>query len=214
MRRPAPIALAVCFFLSGVGSLALEVVWTRQMRLVFGSTTLAASTILVAYMLGLGLGGLIGGRVAHRLRSGIRAYGAIEIAAGLAALVVPFLLAALPPLAQALLHGHGFWTLLLGRFAIALLVLLLPTILMGATLPIVVTAVTRDDPRVGASTGLLYGVNTLGAVAGVFLTAFVLFPRFGLWRSNVIGALLDMTVGVVALVLLAPRAARAPQRAG
>ena len=55
---------------------------------------------------------------------------------------------------------------------------------MGATLPIVVTAVTRDDPRIGASTGLLYGINTLGAVAGVFATAFVLFPLLGLWRRT------------------------------
>ena len=84
----------------------------------------------------------------------------------------------------------------------ALVVLLVPTILMGATLPIVVAAVTRDDPAIGARTGLLYGINTLGAVAGVFATAFVLFPALGLWRSNVFGALLDIAVGVAALVLL------------
>src|SRR5258705_7954264 len=100
MPRRALHALATCFFLSGLGSLVLEVVWTRQLRLIFGSTTLAASTILVAYMLGLGLGGLLGGRVAHRLRDGIRSYGTIEIAVGLLALIVPFLLAALPPLAR------------------------------------------------------------------------------------------------------------------
>jgi len=200
-RRTLPL-LALCFFLSGLGSLVLEVVWTRQLRLIFGSTTLAASTILVAYMLGLGLGGLLGGRVAHRLRDGIRAYAWIEIVIGVVALVVPFLLAALPPLARSLMHDAGFWPLLLGRFAIALVVLLVPTILMGATLPIVVTAVTRIEPRIGASTGLLYGINTLGAVAGVFATAFVLFPLLGLWRSNVFGAVLDIAVGVLALTVL------------
>jgi len=200
-RRTLPL-LALCFFLSGLGSLVLEVVWTRQLRLIFGSTTLAASTILVAYMLGLGLGGLAGGRIAHRLRDGIRAYAWIEIAIGLIALAVPFLLEALPPYARALMHDAGFWPLLLGRFAIALVVLLVPTILMGATLPIVVTAVTRVEPRIGASTGLLYGINTLGAVAGVFATAFVLFPLLGLWRANLFGALLDVAVGVLALVLL------------
>ena len=109
-RRTLPL-LALCFFLSGLGSLILEVVWTRQLRLIFGSTTLAASTILVAYMLGLGLGGLVGGRIAHRLRSGVRAYAWIEIAIGLLALVVPFLLGALPPLARALVHDLGFWGL-------------------------------------------------------------------------------------------------------
>ena len=97
--------LALCFFLSGVGSLALEVVWTRELRLVFGSTTLAASTILVAYMLGLGLGGLAGGRLASRLPSGVRAYGWIEIAIGAYALAVPWLLAQLPALNRSLLAG-------------------------------------------------------------------------------------------------------------
>ena len=207
VTRRTLFLLSLCFFLSGLGSLVLEVVWTRQLRLIFGSTTLAASTILVAYMLGLGLGGLLGGRIAHRLRDGIRTYALIEIAIGLVALVVPFLLDALPPLARGLMHDQGFWSLLLGRFGIALLVLLAPTILMGATLPIVVTAITRDEPRIGASTGLLYGINTLGAVAGVFTTAFVLFPLLGLWRANVFGALLDIAVGVLALLLLGGRSA-------
>jgi spermidine synthase len=206
-RRSLPL-LCLCFFLSGFGSLILEVVWTRQLRLIFGSTTLAASTILVAYMLGLGIGGLVGGRLAHRLRNGLGVYGGIEIAIGLIALVVPFLLAALPPLARALVLDLGPWGLVLGRFAVALLVLLVPTILMGATLPIVVAAVTRDDPAIGARTGLLYGINTLGAVAGVFATAFVLFPWLGLWHSNVVGAVLDIAVGALALLLLG-RATRA-----
>src|SRR5437764_2977873 len=82
-------AVATCLFLSGTASLMLEVVWTRLLRLVFGSTTLAVSTILVAYMLGLGLGGLVGGRVAARLRNGVRAYGVCELVIGVYALFVP-----------------------------------------------------------------------------------------------------------------------------
>ena len=99
-------ALGFCFFVSGFGSLVLEVVWTRQLRLVFGSTTLAASTILVAYMLGLGLGGLAGGRLGGRLRDGVRAYGWIEIAIGCYALLVPWLLAAFPALNRAWLDSY------------------------------------------------------------------------------------------------------------
>jgi spermidine synthase len=191
-----------------MGSLALEVVWTRELRLVFGSTTLAASTILVAYMLGLGLGGLAGGRVAGRLRDGVRTYGVLEVAIGLYALLVPWLLTLLPGLDRALLHGLGFWPAALCRFLVALLLLLVPTVLMGATLPIVVDALVRRDPRVAASTGLLYGLNTLGAVAGVFLATFVLFPHLGLTRTNWLGALLDLGVGVLALLVVAPLADR------
>jgi len=194
--------LALCFFLSGLGSLALEVVWTRELRLVFGSTTLAASTILVAYMLGLGFGGLAGGRLAARLPSGVRAYGWLEIAIGAYALVVPWMLAQLPALNRTLLAGMDFWPAVFVRFAIALGLLLVPTVLMGATLPILVTALVRRDQRIGSSTGLLYGLNTLGAVAGVFLATFVLFRLVGLAWTNRIGALLDVVVGLLALTVV------------
>src|SRR4051812_24600511 len=202
MRRLAPIALAVCFFLSGVGSLALEVVWTRELRLVFGSTTLAASTILVAYMLGLGLGGLLGGRVAGRIERGVRAYGWIEIAIGAYALLVPWLLAQLPALNRSLLAGMDFWPAVFCRFAIALALLLPPTVLMGATLPVLVAALARRSARVADGAGLLYGLNTLGAVVGVFLATFVLFRTLGLTWTNRCGALLDVAVGLLALTVV------------
>jgi spermidine synthase len=203
MPRRALFALALCFFLSGLGSLALEVVWTRQLRLVFGSTTLAASTILVAYMLGLGLGGLLGGRLSRRAASGVKLYGWIEIAIGVYALAVPTIFGFFPELNRSWLATLGFWEAALARFAIALAALLVPTILMGATLPIVVAAVVRNDPRVGRSTGLLYGLNTLGAVTGVFVATFVLFPWLGLRGTSLFGAGLDVAVGVIALVLVA-----------
>jgi len=212
IRLPGLWTLGLCFFLSGMGSLALEVVWTRELRLIFGSTTLAASTILVAYMLGLGLGGLAGGRIAGRIRDGVRAYGWIEIAIGLYALAVPWLLSLLPELNRSLLYGLSFWPAALVRFVVALLLLLVPTVLMGATLPILVAALVRRDPRVAGSAGLLYGLNTLGAVAGVFGATFVLFAWLGLARTNWFGALLDVAVGVIALVVVAPRVARWPER--
>jgi predicted membrane-bound spermidine synthase len=90
------VALAACFFASGLGSLVLEMVWTRQLRLVFGSTTLATSTVLVAYMLGLGLGALAGGRLAPRLRDAVRAYALMELAIGAYAFTVPWLLSVFP----------------------------------------------------------------------------------------------------------------------
>src|SRR5262249_49855512 len=107
-RLPGLSLLGWCFFLSGMGSLALEVVWTRELRLIFGSTPLAAGPILVAYMLGLGIGGLAGGRRASRIRDGVRAYGWIEIAIGVYALAVPSMLLLLPALNRSLLAGMGF----------------------------------------------------------------------------------------------------------
>lgn len=208
LREPLPAALifvATCFFLSGAAALTLEVVWSRSLRLVFGSTTLAISTVLVAYMLGLGLGGLAGGRIAGRLRSGVRVYGWIEIAIGVYALFVPWILGLLPALDVALVAGPGFWATALVRFVAVLLVLLLPTVLMGATLPILVAAVARRHDAIGNHVGLLYGINTLGAVTGVLGATFFLFPAIGLWHTNLVGALAAIAVGVVALGIVAPR---------
>ncbi|MFQ5697045.1 MAG: fused MFS/spermidine synthase [Myxococcota bacterium] len=199
-------AISLCFWLSGIGSLVLEVVWTRELRLVFGSTTLAVSTILVAYMLGLGLGGLVGARIAHRLREGLRVYGWLELGIAGYAAAVPFVVGLYPELNREVVGGLPFWTAAGIRFAMALGLFLLPTLAMGATLPILVATTVRRDSAVGASVALLYGLNTLGAVAGVFLATFVLFPGVGLRGTNWAGAGIDALVGALALLVLAPKA--------
>jgi spermidine synthase len=200
---PAAVAIAsLCFFFSGLGSLVLEVVWTRELRLVFGSTTLAASTILVAYMLGLGLGALGGGRLARGARAGVRAYGVVEIGIGLYAVCVPLVFARFGALNRAVLYQLPFWPAALCRFFLALGVLLVPTLLMGATLPVLVGAIARDEASSGRRVALLYAINTAGAMTGVFLATFVFFPAMGLWWTNATGGLVDAAVGVVALTAL------------
>ncbi len=188
----------------------LEVVWTRLLRLVFGSTTLAVSTILVAYMLGLGVGSLVGGRVAKRLGNGVRVYGQMELGIAAYALAVPALFALFPLLNRVGLASLSFWPAALGRFVVVLLALLVPTMLMGATLPVLVGALVRDRRALAARVGLLYGLNTLGAVCGVFLSTFVLLPMIGVRWTNWTAALLDGVVGMLALWRLAPRLVAAP----
>src|ERR1051325_684541 len=134
-------ALVACFVFSGLGSLVLEIAWTRQLRLVFGSTTLAASTILVAYMLGLGFGAFAGGRLGRRIGDGARAYGALELGIGLYALAPPGILRWFPLLNRTLLYRVSFWPAALCRFALSVAVLAPPTLLMGASLPVLVGAV-------------------------------------------------------------------------
>jgi spermidine synthase len=204
-RRRAVAALYACFFLSGTASLMLEVVWTRLLRLVFGSTTLAVSTILVAYMLGLGLGGLAGGRITARLRNGVRAYAWIEIAIGLYAVLVPSILDIFPILNRAVFSHLTLWAATAGRFTAVLVALLVPTLLMGATLPLLVATLVRRNHPAANRVGLLYGLNTLGAVAGVFLSTFLLFPAIGVWRTNLTAAGLDLAIGLGVLLALARR---------
>ncbi len=204
--------VATCVFLSGAGSLGLEVAWSRLLKLVFGSTTLAITTILVAYMLGLGLGGLFGGRVAARLRNGVRAYGWMEIAIGIYALLVPHVLAFYPSLNRSV-ASLEFWPAAMLRFALVLVVFLLPTLLMGATLPVLVSALVRESEHLTRRVGLLYGVNTLGAVAGVLGATFVGFRYLGLLGTNNLAAGLDILVGGLVLLAVAPKMADAESTA-
>ncbi|MFN7966974.1 MAG: fused MFS/spermidine synthase [Acidobacteriota bacterium] len=211
--RPAPAAslwpLLLCLLLSGAGSLALETVWSRRLELVFGSTTLAISTVLAAYMLGLGLGGLFGGRLASRLKNGARWYAQLEIAIGVIALLIPFLLAKLPAL-QASIVSLPFWGAASMRFVLALLVMIAPTMMMGATLPIVVMVARQRSPHTRDPAALIYGVNTLGAVAGTLFVTFYAFPHWGLSHANTFGAALDIAAGVIALLTFASAAQTAP----
>ncbi len=197
--------VVIGLFLTGAGSLILEMVWSRMLKLVFGSTSLAISTVLAAYMLGLGLGGLCSGRIARRLRNPIRTYGWIEVGIGVYALLVPFLLQVFPVLNRELLSGLSFWPAALVRFAISLVVLLIPTMLMGATLPLVVQALSERKSRAGNRIGLLYGINTVGAVVGIAVATFVLLPTVGVRLTGVVGAGLDIAVGLTMILVLAPR---------
>src|SRR5215213_1680727 len=96
-----------CFFLSGASGLIFEMVWTRSLTLVFGSTTLAISTVLTAFMGGLGLGSYIAGRLVDRLRDLVRTYALAELLVGLYALLVPVIVARYPGLSLWLWSTFG-----------------------------------------------------------------------------------------------------------
>ena len=210
-----PLVLA-CFFLSGASGLILEMVWTRGLTLVFGSTTLAISTVLATFMGGLGLGSFVAGRFADRLRDPVRAYAWAELGIGVYALLVPLALSAYPPLNRWLWAAFGdrYALLSLIRFAASAGLLLLPTTLMGATLPILarfLVASPGELGRVGGNLGTLYAVNLFGAVAGSFFAGFVFLPQFGVRTTNAIAAGFDIALAVTVLALRARLArGRAP----
>ena len=201
------------FFLSGFSSLVFEVLWERMLMQVFGSTTFAISTLLTAFMSGLALGSMLGGRLAARLRRPLLVYGLLEACIGLYGLVVPLLLSAMPSIYKLIFHEHleSFWLFSLLRFAAVFFVLLLPTTWMGATLPIVSHWIAQraghDEPFEG-KIGLLYGMNTFGACAGCFVAGFVLLPSWGLARTNMTFVLVNVALG-----LLVFASARALERA-
>lgn len=208
------LVVLACFFLSGASGLVFEQVWTRELTLVFGSTTLALSTVLSVFMGGLALGSRVGGRLADRLRDRLGAYALAEAGVGIYALGVPLVLKAYPALNAVLYRALGDHAvaLSLGRFVAAALLLLIPTTLMGATLPILSRHFVdpgEKTSRIGATVGTLYAINTFGAVVGTFVGGFVLLPRAGVIATNYAGAATNLLLA--ALVLAVRRRAGAAE---
>ncbi|MBZ5587292.1 MAG: fused MFS/spermidine synthase [Acidobacteriia bacterium] len=175
----APLVTAL-FFASGMVALAYEVVWVRALGLVVGNSLWAAVSVVAAYMAGMAIGGALVAKFANRLRFHLRLYGAAEAMAALVALATPSLL----PLLQRVAAGLGpeplsGWGLpLLARFAVAWMFLALPTIALGATLPLLVARIGEGNPLARRVAGL-YSANTFGAVCGAVLAAFVVLPALG-----------------------------------
>src|SRR6478609_8013486 len=197
--------LLACFFLSGASGLILESLWTRELGLVFGSTTLAISTVLATFMGGLGLGSYIAGRYADRIKNPVRAYALAEAGVGVYALFIPLILKAYPGFNSWMYRVLGDHFLLLStvRFAGSALLLLIPTTLMGATLPLLSRHFVMrpwELRRSGLRIGTLYAVNLFGAVAGAFFAGFVFLPLFGVTWTNVTAAAFNLTLAAAIVV--------------
>jgi spermidine synthase len=206
-----PNVVLCCFFLSGASGLILELLWTRMLTLVFGSTALAVSTVLATYMGGLGLGSYLAGKVADRIKNAVRAYALAEAAIGLYALAVPWLIHFYPGLNHWLWAGFGdHYTLLsLLRFVASAALLIVPTTLMGATLPLLARYfVSRpfEMGRVSLRLGTLYAVNIFGGVSGSFLAGFISLPLIGVRSTNFLAASFDLSLA--AAILIAQRFSR------
>lgn len=197
------LAVALLFFLSGASALMYQVIWLRMLSLVFGVTVYAASTVLASFMAGLAIGSAAAGRIADRVSSPLRWFGVAEILIGATALSSPVALdlvrsayVGLAPVA-----AQTPVALTLARLACSALVLLPPTILMGATLPLVLRSSVVEAEGIGTRISLLYGINTAGAIAGALLAGFVLIGAIGMAGSFRVAASLNVIVGVAAIVM-------------
>jgi spermidine synthase len=207
MRSRAARAYSLLFFLSGATGLVYELLWVRLLYQAFGSTIQSVTTVVAAYMGGLGLGAwLLGRRADHHPRPAAL-YGVLEIAIGVFGLLSPLVLA----LAHRVYVGAaGAWQLsgsasVALRFGLAALVLLVPTTLMGGTLPVMTRAfMGADRDALQRSLGRLYGLNTLGAVAGTVLAGFFLIEYVGIRASLWATAAVNLALGAGAIALARP----------
>jgi spermidine synthase len=204
------VLVPTCFLLTGASALVYETVWLRQILLIVGTTTGAVSTVLGVFMLGLGLGALWLGARADRSRSALRLYASLEIGVGIYALALPALTRLVSPLYVALARsaaGHPSLLLAL-RVGFSFALLLVPTLMMGATLPVLVRYAERGAARFGRDLGTLYAINLCGAAAGSIVTGFVLIRQLGVRGAALVAVLVNFGVGLAALVYSrrAPRA--------
>lgn len=192
------LALASAFFLSGASGLVYQVVWTRLSGLLFGSTVQAAAATLAVFMGGLALGARLASRHRDRIVRPAAVYAVIEALIGLYALAFPWLLQPVATLHGLLFQAFGDveWLMTPARIGLAAMILLPPTMLMGATLPVMAAGFVGRVGKAGRDLGLLYAVNALGASLGAFLAAFVFIPKAGLDGALYLGAAVN---GMLAL---------------
>ncbi len=192
--------LASLLFLSGAGALILEVSWFRRTAQVAGATSVAMAGVLAAVIGGMALGARLFGKAADGSRNPLRLYGLLELGVCAGAVLSPTLL----DLARPGFDAFG----LAGRFLLATVILAPPAILMGGTLPAAAAALRSPT---GRDIGVLYSVNTLGAVCGTFAAGFLLLPACGLAWTMRLAGLLPATAGILALAVKpAPPAPHAP----
>src|SRR5210317_1030123 len=174
--------IILLFLASGALALMYEVVWARMMAHVFGSTALAVGTVLAAWMSGMALGAWKIGKRADRHPNALKLYGWLEIGIAVMALVSHLLIDQLGTAHQLLYTWTGESVFAFGatRFVLEFLLVLPPTILMGATLPVLTRFFSSRQALVGINISTLYAFNTLGAVCGVLLTGFFLIGRYGI----------------------------------
>jgi spermidine synthase len=187
------IIFAVLFLVSGCAGLIYEIVWVRLLELYFGVTMVSITLIVAAYMGGLGLGSLAGGRMAIKLKSVLFTYAIVEIGVGIFGLFSPLLITGVGQLTS----GSSYYLVFFISFAL----LLIPTFLMGMTLPLLSQAFIDQVDISGRVVGLLYGINTIGAAFGAVLAGYVLIGWVGFGGTIVVACSLNILVGISAILV-------------
>jgi spermidine synthase len=193
--------LGSCFFVSGATGLILQVAWSKELSYILGTTLYAVATVVAAFMAGLGIGSALASRLAPRFTHPVRAYALLQFGIGICGAISIPAFRATEPLFRFLFQSIGsqYGAFLFARFTLTFILMLAPVTLMGMTLPIIIGAYARRDEKYGLDAGLLYGVNTLGAVAGTLFSGFLIIPALGLLKTCLLVGLIDAVLGVIAM---------------
>jgi spermidine synthase len=208
-------AIHAMFFLSGVGALVFENVWFNQLGLIVGNSVWSAALVIGAFMAGLALGNGLAVVLARRWRNLVRGYGLLEVVAALSGVllvvVFPTLPAIVSPLLAPLLDDAAL--LNASRSVIAFGLVVIPATALGTTLPLLSKPLEAASGNFGWALGRLYGINTLGALAGTLLAELVLIPGLGLRGSGLFAAACNLLAAFIALRLARQPAFEGPRAA-
>jgi spermidine synthase len=202
--RHIKLLVWLIFILSGASALIYEVIWMRQLTLVFGSTVFATSTVLTAFMAGLALGSYYFGRkIDEGKMSPLKLYALLEAGIGGFCIIWPLLLTVLTGLYVLIYRNitSEFYTLSLIRFVLTFGILLIPSTLMGGTLPVLTRFFVKRLEQLGTNIGILYALNTFGAVIGTVAAGFFLIEALGIKWSLGVAIAINFGVALVALLL-------------
>jgi spermidine synthase len=196
--------ILVFLLLSGSCGLIYEIVWMKMLTLVIGNTVFAITTVLTAFMGGLALGSHLAGRLEGRIKQLLQIYGLLEGGIGIYALLLPIFAA------RFLFDTpRSFQYIQRVEFAVIFGLILVPTFMMGATVPVAVKICTTDVRQVGKFFGNVYAINTLGAIIGSFMAGFILIPWLGTRNSLLIAVAMNiLTAGLLFLRASTPALSR------
>ncbi|NBD13325.1 spermidine synthase [Corallococcus sp. Z5C101001] len=199
--RPPKNLVAALLFLSGATALVYELVWSKYLGNVLGNSGQAHAVVLATFMGGLALGAFVFGRTADRVKSPLALYGLLELGVGLYALAFPYVLGALEHLWLALAPHVPEGLRVAPRLLVSSLSLVVPTLLMGGTLPALVRHFAASLASVRRELARLYAINSLGAAVGVYVAGTRLVPLVGLSASAQLAAGLNVFLALAALAL-------------
>ena len=200
------VFFSILFLGSGAAGLIYQIVWERLLELYFGVTLTAITLIVAAYMAGLGLGSLYGGRIAEKQKHALLLYGLLELGIGIFGFFSPVLIL---NIGQAT-AGSPYWLV----FILSFLLLLIPTFLMGMTLPLLSQAFIHRVETSGQIIGILYGINTIGAAVGTLAAGYILIGAFGFDGSINFAFALNSVIGLLAVLASRQKAETSPAPKG
>jgi spermidine synthase len=197
------LIVLLCFFVSGAAGLIYQICWIRSAALIFGSTTFALSTVLAVFFSGMAAGSYLSGHFSRCTTKPLLWYAVIEVLLASYALSTPYLfdfVNFIYDIAFEVVQFRPNLGIAL-RLLLVLLVLFIPALLLGATLPLFCRQMVTSNHRIASEIGVLYTVNTLGAAVGCMLAGFYLIPELGVSSSIAAGAALNIAAALIALYL-------------